>query len=74
MSSQAKKIPVHNLESAMPLSPEDFPVMGAPPCIERRDLAGYLEFLDEIGAFETRKRPPRIYDEIFELPVRANRR
>jgi hypothetical protein len=74
MSSQDKKIRVHDLKSAIPLSREDSRVMGAPPCVDPPDLAGYLEFLDEIGAFEVRKQPPRIYDEIFELPTRANRR
>ncbi len=55
------------LETAFPLTPVDFQTMGQPPREEDRDLAGYLSFLEEIGAFSSKKTKVKIYSERFEL-------
>ena len=55
------------LETALPLTPVDFQAMSQPPREEDRDLAGYLTFLEEIGAFSSKKTKVEIYSEEFEL-------
>jgi hypothetical protein len=56
------------LETALPLTQEDFQTMGQPLRQEDRDLAGYLTFLEEIGAFSSKKtKKVEIYSEEFEL-------
>ena len=56
-----------DLEADLALTPEDFRAMGQKPPVEDRDLSSYLDFLEEIGAFETRKTDVKIYEEQFEL-------
>ncbi len=55
------------LETDLPLTPEDFRAMSRPHPEEDRDLAGYLIFLEAIGAFKTRKTEVKIYSEEFSL-------
>jgi hypothetical protein len=56
-----------DLESDLPLTPEDFRAMKQSRGCHDLDLAGYITWLEEIGAFKTRKAHPKIYPERFEL-------
>ena len=56
-----------NLDSDLPLTPEDFRAMKRAPRGRHPDLAAYIAWLEEIGAFKTRKPDPKIYTERFEL-------
>lgn len=55
------------LETDLLLSQEDLVVMKKPVPQERQDLEGYLDFLEDIGAFETKKIKTKFYDAEFEL-------
>ncbi len=61
-----------NLEVDLPVSEEDCralrqpPPAGVPPT-GHRDLAQYIAFLEEIGAFKTKKTDVTVYPEQFEL-------
>ncbi len=55
------------LEIDLPLTPEDFQAMRQPPREEDRNLLGYLTFLEEIGAFASKKTEVKIYSEEFKL-------
>ena len=55
------------LETDLPLTPEDFRAMSPPHHEEDRNLAGYLIFLEAIGAFKSKKTGVKIYPEEFEL-------
>ena len=56
-----------NLESGLHLTPEDFEAMKHSRGGLNLDLEGYITWLEEIGAFKTRKADPKIYPERFEL-------
>ncbi len=56
-----------DLNSDLVLTPEDFQAMKRSSCGCDLGLAGYIEWLEEIGAFKTRKIDPKIYPERFEL-------
>ncbi len=56
-----------DLESGLTLTPEDFRAMKRSPGGHDLDLAGYIKWLEEIGAFKTRKADAKIYPERFEL-------
>ncbi len=56
-----------DLESGLPLTPEDFQAMKRSDSMHDLDLAGYIAWLEEIGAFKTRKVDVQIYPERFEL-------
>jgi len=45
----------------------DIRAMRQKPSAQDRNLAGYLDFLEEIGAFDTQKKDVKIYGEMFEL-------
>ena len=55
------------LETDLAPTPVEFQAMNQPPREEDRDLAGYLTFLEEIGAFSSKKTKVKIYSEQFEL-------
>ncbi|HYA43091.1 MAG TPA: hypothetical protein VEF34_17445 [Syntrophobacteraceae bacterium] len=54
-----------NLESDLPLGQPQ--AMEDPGSRHTPDLAAYITWLEEIGAFKTRKADPAIYPERFEL-------
>jgi hypothetical protein len=56
-----------DLESGLPLTRKDFRAMKRSRGGHDLDLAGYIIWLEEIGAFETRKADAKIYAERFEL-------
>ena len=55
------------LETDLPLTPEDFRAMSRLILRKTVDLAGYLIFLEAIGAFKTKKTEVKIYSEEFSL-------
>ena len=55
------------LENDLPLTPEDFLIMRTPPPHDPEDLASYLDFLEAIGAFASKKEAGRLYTEEFCL-------
>ena len=56
-----------DLESGLALTPEDFKAMKICRGGHDLDLTGYIMWLEEIGAFKTRKADAKIYPERFEL-------
>ena len=56
-----------DLESGFALTPGDFQAMKRRRGGQDMDLAGYIMWLEEIGAFKTRKADAKIYRERFEL-------
>ena len=56
-----------DLESGLALTPEDFRAMKRSRGGHAPDLAAYVMWLEEIGAFKTRKAAAKIYPERFEL-------
>ncbi len=56
-----------DLDSGLHLTPEDLLAMKRPRSNQNMDLAAYIEWLEQIGAFKTRKADPKIYPEMFEL-------
>jgi hypothetical protein len=54
-------------EKDLHLTAEDFAVMGAPPSSDPRDLSFCLDFLETIGAFESKKAEAKPYTEEFRL-------
>jgi hypothetical protein len=55
------------LENDLLLTPEDFLIMRKPPPHESEDLASYLDFLEAIGAFASKKVKGKLYPEEFCL-------
>lgn len=55
------------LENELLLTPEDFEVLRTPPSHEQRDLAIYLDFLESIEAFSSKKTEAKLYGEEFRL-------
>jgi hypothetical protein len=58
------------LEKALHLTAADSPVMRTPLLQDPQDLVAYLNLLEEIGAFESRKADARLYAEEFRLEAR----
>ncbi len=56
-----------DFESGFALTPGDFQAMKRRWGGQDLDLAGYIMWLEEIGAFKTRKADAKIYRERFEL-------
>jgi hypothetical protein len=56
-----------DLESDLVLTQEDFRAMEKCRSGHNLDLVGYVVWLEEIGAFKTRKAAAKIYPELFEL-------
>jgi len=55
-----------DLERDLPLSLEDIAQMRKPR-VHTVDLGAYLDFLEEINAFETKGKKGKFYDAVFEL-------
>lgn len=55
------------LEKDLHLTAEDYPHMRTPPGHDSRDLGAYLDFLEEIGAFESKKPAAKLYTEEFRI-------
>jgi hypothetical protein len=56
-----------NLEKDLLLSQKDFSFMRQANDQGARDLEAFLDFLDDIGAFESKKMKTKFYDIEFEL-------
>jgi hypothetical protein len=67
MNSPEKKRAELNLEEDLLITPEDFATISKRPPHEAQDLNGYLEFLEQIGAFTTKKIKKIFYEEEFKL-------
>ena len=66
-SEKSKKNNNINLETDLPLSQKDFTAMRRKPFEKEQNLEDYFDFLEEIGAFESKKVKTKFYDEEFEL-------
>ncbi len=55
------------LEKDLQLSAEDFIAMRTPSSHDPQDLAAYLDFLEDVGAFDWKKVEAKTYDEEFYL-------
>ena len=66
-SAQKKKDLNFELEEDLSLTPEDFSAINEPTAHGAHDLKSYLDFLEDIGAFEQEKGKRRFYREEFEL-------
>jgi len=55
------------LETDLLLSPRDFTALKNPTAHDAQDLESYLDFLEEIGAFESKKVRAKLYREVFAL-------
>ena len=67
MSSSTEKKKNLNLEEDFFLTPEDFSAIHEPCPHDPHDLKSYLDFLEDIGAFEQEKVKKRFYQNEFEL-------
>jgi hypothetical protein len=70
LQEKTKELPnkkLLDLESGLALTPEDFRAMKRSPVGHDLNLEGYIVWLEEIGAFKTRKADAKIYPERFEL-------
>ena len=67
MNSQEKTTRLRNLEQDIPVTREDLAAMCSLPRQEAQDLSSYLEFLEEIGAFATKKSERKYYSAEFRL-------
>ncbi|MBW1705182.1 MAG: hypothetical protein JRJ86_08440 [Deltaproteobacteria bacterium] len=56
-----------DLEKDLLLSKKDFAFMKQINSQDARDLEAYFDFLDDIGAFESKKIKTKFYDAVFEL-------
>jgi len=65
-SEKTEKTEELDLERDLPLSLEDIAQMRK-PSVHRVNLAAYLDFLEEIKAFETKSEKKKFYDAVFEL-------
>ncbi|MBW1834981.1 MAG: hypothetical protein JRI62_09610 [Deltaproteobacteria bacterium] len=64
---KSKKNKDINLEADLLLSQKDFAAMRKKPFEKEQDLEGYFDFLEDIGAFESKKVKTKFYDAEFEL-------
>jgi hypothetical protein len=55
------------MQNDLLLTPEDFELLRTPPSHDQRDLAPYLDFLESIEAFASRKAEAKLYAEKFRL-------
>jgi hypothetical protein len=68
MSSPAENREMLTLETDLPLSPEDLQFMNTQSLGRcAGDLSAYLDFLEEIGAFESKKGHAEVYAQQFTL-------
>ena len=66
-SEKSKKNKDINLEADLLLSKKDFAAIRKKPLEKEQDLEGYIDFLEDIGAFESKKVKTKFYDAEFEL-------
>lgn len=66
-SEKSKKNRGLDLETDLLLSKKDFAFMRQTHSQDARDLEAYFDFLDDIGAFESKKIKTEFYDAVFEL-------
>ncbi len=64
---KSKKNKDINLETDLPLSQKDFVAMRKKPFEKEQNLEDYFDFLENIGAFESKKVKIKFYDAEFEL-------
>ena len=55
------------LETDFLLSPRDYTALKNPTAHDAQDLESYLDFLEEIGAFDSKKVKAKLYKEEFAL-------
>ena len=55
------------LETDLPVTAEDLAALRTPCSNEPEDLAAYLDFLEDVGAFDSEKPSAKHYAEGFEL-------
>jgi len=55
------------LETDLLLSPRDYTALKNPTAHDTQDLESYLDFLEEIGAFDSKKDRTKLYREVFAL-------
>ena len=66
-SEKSKKSNNIDLETDLSLSQKDFTAMRKKPFKKDQDLEGYIDFLEAIGAFKSKKIKTKFYDAEFEL-------
>ncbi len=66
-SEKSKKSNNINLETDLALSQKDFTAMKKKSFKKEQDLEGYIDFLEAIGAFKSKKIKTKFYDAEFEL-------
>jgi hypothetical protein len=66
-SEKSKKNKDINLDADLLLSEKDFAAIRKKPLEKEQDLEGYIDFLEDIGAFESKKVKTKFYDAEFEL-------
>ena len=66
-SEKSRKNRNIDLEADLLLSQKDFAFMRQTHCQDARDLEVYFDFLEDIGAFESKKIKTEFYDAEFEL-------
>ena len=64
---KSKKNKDINLEADLLLSKKDFAAIRKKPLEKEQDWEDYFDFLEDIGAFETKKTKTKFYDAEFEL-------
>ena len=64
---KSKKNKDINLEADLLLSKKDFAAMRKKPFKKEQNLEDYFDFLEDIGAFESKKVKTKFYDAEFEL-------
>jgi len=64
---KSKKNKDINLEADLLLSQKDFAAMKKKPFKKEQNLEDYFDFLEDIGAFESKKVKAKFYDAEFEL-------
>lgn len=69
MSLSKKKTNVQELplESDVEVTSQDIRILRQRALDSNPDLVAYFEFLEDIGAFESRKTRAKIFDELFTL-------
>jgi len=55
------------LETDLLLSPRDYMALKNPTAHDAQDLESYLDFLEQIGAFDSKKVKAKLYREVFAL-------
>jgi hypothetical protein len=55
------------LETDLLLTPRDYTALKIPTAHDAQNLESYLDFLEEIGAFDSKKVRAKLYKEVFAL-------